>query len=152
MDDLKPIIYIIFVVIFLISRVIKGAKKFQEGQSQPPRQTPPPVTMPPTPVFTEIKKPAPPKPKTEIKQKVVVSERKAKTERAKREVMPGSIEQTEPLTIPIEHFEKETGLSGIPDRWKQKSSEAKVEQPTTFEFDPREAFMMKTLLDRHPSV
>ena len=154
MDDLKPIVYIFFIVIYVISRIMKGAKKLKQEQSQqkPVGQIPPPVKMPPTPVFKEMKKPVQ-KPKIEIKQKVFAPERKAKkADTEKRRVMPGSIETTEPVTTPIERIGMETGFSSLPAQIKQTLSREEQKQSAAFEFDPRQAFMLKTLLERHPLV
>jgi len=151
MDDLDPLVYIVLAVIYFLARAFRGAKKLQkQPPPQKPAETPsqPPVVVPPQPVFTEMKKTVS-KPEIKIRQKVFVPEKKArKSEGWKREPMPGSIEVMEPHTAPIEHIEKETGYSSLQDKMKQMFAEEAKESAPLFEFDPRQAFMMKTLLER----
>ncbi|HXH19150.1 MAG TPA: hypothetical protein VNJ07_08700 [Chitinophagales bacterium] len=147
-DDLKPIVYVILLVIFLIARIIRGAKKFQKGQAEKKAEIPPVFaeageTPPLAPVE---KKRLPKKTGTEIRQKVYTPPKPKKTTRASELLMPGSIEAIE-LEKPIDRHEKEEGVSAIAEKMKFVIPAEEEEQPA-FEFNPREAFMFKTLLDR----
>lgn len=149
MDDLGNIVYIVLLAIFLISRLFRGAKKTQENQPAPSQ--PQPVS--PTPnqkkekslletIMEEMERQKElNKPKPEVKQKSY-SPKKTPLP-VKKSVEPLISESSGSL----EHIGKEEGLSALLQKMKQTSSPDEGET-RTFEFNPREAFMMKTLLER----
>ncbi len=158
MPEGKILVYIFFIAFFIISRLLR--KKNEDAQErphvppptqEPPVQSPPPYKKEKTfleTVMEEVerqKKLNNPK-QHEVKQKTQKVERKSKT-RKPAEFIPsqwGGVEQTEP----IDHLEKEEGTSSIPEKYKRSVMIEEPEPEKKFEFDPREAFMMKTLFER----
>ena len=135
MDGIETIIYIILFIIFIISRVIRGMKKTGENeepahdpwQSPPERKVEPQKTHAPEKSVREIAK--------RMRQKPV------KTLERKKEdhVFPENS---------LDKIEMEEGVSSLKKEMKQIFEQPAETKERGFQFDPREAFMMKTLLER----
>ena len=150
MDDLKPLVYTIFIVIYLLYRVFRGAKKMQQqpGQS-PPVQ--PPVEKEPESLFETIRR--------EIKKQQQLTETKqeakptaAAPEKKPLKVSPKKTTRASVLNeggnVPmIDEIQKE-GARASSEKTRKERVLIQQEEEQSSDFDPREAFMMKTLLDR----
>jgi hypothetical protein len=165
MDDPKALIYIIFLVIFILARLFR--QKNKEQQQQPPHVPPPQQHQQPPP-YRQPTPPEPQKEKTlletimeEVERQKELSkpkqpEIKQKTYKPAKKPQPRIVRQYSPVlqgelesSEPIDHIEREEGISSISERLKRSVNLIEEPEPERkFEFDPREAFMMKTLLER----
>lgn len=167
MDEGGNILPFIIGVLILLYRLFGGRKEREEQQLPPPpthteHPVPPPQSQPHKgqkslleTIMEEVEKQkklneAKPKevarPKTEIKQK---SYKPEKRKPKKTEDFLPSYYGREELRTDIDKVEREEGVSSISDRLKRATAAGTEEQQERkFEFDPREAFMMKTLLER----
>jgi len=162
--DIQTLIYIFFVIIFLISRILKGRKKTAQRNEPRPQVSQQPV-------------------ETEEKEDPMFGELfggllKELEVKEKQQPAPPPMEQLiipEPKTKPVEPsseykvFEKEgvsafktdddesTFVEGEPAVYKQLGGDligpdsilgSTEKEEEGFEFDPREAYLLKTLLDR----
>ena len=146
MDDLKPIIYTIFLVIYILYRIFK--KKSQNPTSAPME---PPVEKKPESLFDTIRKgiekqQEQAKSQKESKQQHPTTQKKIAKASTKKE--PSAPAIAKPV---LDIVEKEEGVSTT-SRRIEKAHLIEDKRKRAFEFKPREAFMMKTLLERHPSV
>lgn len=149
MGDLENIIYIILIVIYIASRLFRKAKP----QQSQPEMVQPPVEKKPESLFDtireEIKKQQElAKARQQEKEKIPVPQKKApKPERKKTIKLQPVLVEDEPTLDTIGG----EGTSALGNKMKTALLIGKEESPT-LEFDPREAFRLKTLLERHPLV
>ena len=154
MGDLETVIYVILIVIFLISRLIRGAKKNQQRQQRSPETVPPPVEKQPESLFDTIRREIQgqqelEKSKQEAKQQIPAPQKKVVKKAPKKTVRV-------PMTVgdDMQFLDQigEEGVSSFSEKMKKTFLPTEQEQRKSFEFDPREAFMMKTLLERRFEV
>ncbi len=148
--DIETIIYLVFLGIFLLFRLLKGAQKLQ-GKGQPlpweTQQTPEtrendrpkqeagsPEEIPIPEIFKQFEKP---KKKTEIKQKAY------KPQKVFKKPQPAMMMEG------LDKIEAEEGVSAIDKAIKANYTPGfEIIEEEVFQFDPREAFRMKILLER----
>lgn len=150
MGDLENIIYVILVVIYFASRLFRKAKP----QEHKPEMVQPPVEKKPESLFDTIRE--------EIKrqQEIAKAQQEAKEKPPvppKKVVKPAPRKRVQPQPVFIEgEPELDTieveGVSALDKKMKQAFLREEKEESPAVEFDPREAFKMKTLLERHPLV
>ena len=152
MEDLKPLFWIIFFAIYLISRFFRKPKK-QQGMEpgQPPGQ--PTVVEQPESLFDTLRE--------EIRRQKEMERAKQKQKQQQpapqRKVVKAAPKKTVQKTKPadwmteLNSLENE-GVSVFKEKMKTVAINEEVEEIPAFEFDPREAFKIKTLLDKHPMV
>jgi len=152
MDDLKPIIYTIIIVIYILSRIFKRAKK--KSQKEAPVLVEPHTEKKPESLFETIreeirKQQELEKSRQESKQQTPIPKKQVAKVAAKKTVLAPAQLEHEPI---LDSIEKEEGVSTISSDKMKESLWKEEEKERVFEFDPREAFKMKTLLERHPLV
>ncbi|MDZ4847107.1 MAG: hypothetical protein SH857_16360 [Chitinophagales bacterium] len=154
MDDFGDIVYVILGVVFLLFRLFK--KKAQENQAPAPSEynhAPAPSSKKEKSLLDTIreeierqKQLTTPKPKArqpEIRQKTF-SSKKTKKENTKKFLEP-VVHEGSNMSVNI--YKGEGGAS-VSEQLKRSIVIEDQPEEKRFEFDPREAFMMKTLLER----
>ena len=152
MDDFSDIVYVILGVFFLLFRLFK--KKPQEYQPPAPSEYNPQPAPKEKSLFDTIreeierqKKLNEPKAETrqpEVKQKTFSSKKTKKFSTPKKFLEP-AVHEGSNMSVNI--YKGEGGTS-MPVEMKRAFLLEEQTEEKRFEFDPREAFMMKTLLER----
>ncbi len=151
--DIETIIYVILLVVFIISRVIRGAKKVQEGQTDN-EQFPFPFPEEKPEPKPEMKPERVP-PMREMQQKPVDDrqERRVSHAELREETRKASVKEQARMQKKADTYQAflEAARREGEDAFKASSgkmSQMEIEEEYTYQFNPREAYMMKELLDR----
>ncbi len=150
MDDLENIIYVILIVIYIASRLFRKAKPRQPT----PEMVQPPVEKKPESLFDTIREEIKrqqelAKAQQEAKEKPPVQQKKPSKPARKKTVQPEPALVEGELTLDTVEGE---GVSSLDKKIKTALLIEEKEESPALEFDPREAFRIKTLLERHPFI
>ncbi|GIV32514.1 MAG: hypothetical protein KatS3mg031_0049 [Chitinophagales bacterium] len=139
--DLETILYLIFLAIFLLYRVLKGKQKIEEESSIP--QPPPSFDFPkPVPRHPGKDEPMTPQKKTSRRKK----------HPAQQKYQSGHFLSDEQILAGMESWldrvETEEGVSTTGRSMEKPVQKEETSDVLSLPFHPREAFLMHILLDR----
>lgn len=152
MNDPETIIYVLLLLIFLLSRLFRGAKKLQQPQQPAPPTVQPPAEEKPD-LFETIRR--------EIMRQQELQKQRRKAEEESKQHVPApqkKIAKVSPQkavhppmpdegTYVLDRIEGE-GIGSLAEKIIKTPLPEEQEERPAAAFDPREAFMMKTLLER----
>lgn len=152
MDNIEDILYVIFLVVFLLFRLFKkSAGEKQSAPHSPQAPSAPPVA--PEKNLMDVIREEMERQKELNKKKSPIKQKSQQFKKQKKQDKPASPAEFLPPQWSsvvegesIDYVGKEEGESSFTGKMKHVITEEQEEK--RFEFDPREAFMMKTLLER----